>query len=76
MKTHTSRWQQSAPGVWILKQRAQDGGAMLATIRWRAGWLVPEMYDWTTDGRAGSCESRHAAQRAARKALEEQAKDA
>ena len=68
MKTHTSRWRRHARATWILKQRIQDGGAVLATIQtaaqFRHEWSLP-------DGRSGVCMSHYAAQRACRKVLEE-----
>jgi hypothetical protein len=66
MKTHTSRWQQAGPGVWLLKERAQDGGAVLAGIQDRG-----EMgYSWGLTGHyLRLAPSRYAAQRAVRAAL-------
>ena len=69
MKTHTSRWQNTVPGVWILKARARDGGAMLATITDRDGYICWQL----TGGALHDVETRHDAQRAVRKALEEAA---
>ena len=68
MKTHKARWQQSAPGVWILKAPTQDGGAVLATITTKHFFR----HEWSlSDGCNGVASSRSAAQRACRRALRE-----
>lgn len=71
MKTHTARWFQGGPGVWLLKERACDGGAVLAVIvesygygggyGWRLGSSDTGTFAWSP--------TRYAAQRAVRKAL-------
>ena len=69
MKTHTARWYRNSPTTWILKERTQDGGAVLATIRdaLNGSHYLIEVGDEKIIAR-----SYYAAQRAARKALEEQ----
>jgi len=65
MKTHTARWYQNSPTTWLLKERAQDGGAVLATIeqfnhfRWH----------WSDGATFGFAETRRTAMRRARAAL-------
>lgn len=70
MKTHTARWFQNSPTTWLLKERASDGGAVLAAIvlsfgydggyGWRLGDSDLGEFTWAP--------SKYAAQRAVRKA--------
>lgn len=68
MKTHTARWHEvERYFLWELRERTQDGGAVLGRI-----FRVEDSYIWATSTTNDTCASRHAAQRAVRRALAQQ----
>jgi hypothetical protein len=67
-----ARWHRNSPTTYVLKARACDGGAVLATIEWRS----ERFYVWTLAAglpivSGGWKDSRHAAMRVVRRVLRE-----